>query len=253
VLVEKVLKGFSEFPNLKGIRQNFFFDMEICDLTNCYPIWANILTHYQFQKILVLHLSVPLSEENMENSLLLLTLTLPNLYNIEDISITFNRCGLTVKHIYLSSAILDLMQKIQKLSTLRNFEFNSEIEIMINFLNDFYIILTGFSQIKKLKSEWLCVSIKSFRTLCTRIMNMSNLQHLDVHLGTMMEISSDELRQGFMTLSKNIKEMKYLYRIKLTGDNECFKDFKPWKEGAHLLMKTCPTKIIDVSLGYLDN
>lgn len=249
---ELFLKEIAEFPNLRGFRQNFYFHIDVCDLTNCYPYWANILTHYHYQKMRILHMSVPVSGANVDNALVLINLMLPNMYNLEDLSLTLNRDGPSDKAFYLSGGIVDLIKKLKDITTLRSLEFNTEIEIVINVLSDFFIHLTNLSQIAYLKSEWMQISKKAFQIFCSRIAHMQSLCELELHVYSLMEISLDDLRSCFSALSSNIKNMKFFNKIRLSADNECFKDAKPWKELDTLLKKLFQNKIIEVGLGFFE-
>lgn len=140
------------------------------------------------------------------------------------------------------------MTILSQSNSLENFEFNTEVEILFNLLDDFYFKLSKFTQIKSFKSEWLQISPKSFKTFAKKLHLMKNLDTIDINLICLTEVKRPDMVQIFEDLMDNIHRLKHLNRFQITGDNECFEFGDLWTEYEDKLRKLYPWKVIDLSL-----
>jgi len=67
-----------------------------------------------------------------------------NMRNLRDLSLTLHNNGSQPKKFYLERSFIDLMQVLAAKESLESFEFNTEIEVLFNFLDDFFLTLTKF-------------------------------------------------------------------------------------------------------------
>ena len=248
----KILSKMSEYPKILGMNQSYFFDNENSELRGCFPLWASIMTHYNFQKIEILNLAILLSSEVVQKFFCIFGLSVVNMYNLKDLSLTFHNDGSSDKRFYIQEEIVEVLQILSRLTHLKTFEFNSEVEIIINILNDFFNALSQFQYLESFRSEWLQISTKSFRTLMKKLHQMEHLETLDIHIYSLTEIKDVELKEIFDSLDNSLVKMKNMSRVQITGDSDCFGNSDLWSQCESTLRKKFPNKVIELSLAQTE-
>ncbi len=222
IITESFIYQLSKLRNVKKLYQLYNFQDELSILKGCYPVWKDIVTYYNFQMLEILNLGIFLNEAIVEKFQNLFIDNLRSMHRLRILGLTLHNDGSSNKRFHLTTSILELPKVIGGLPCLTEFEFNTEIEILLNILTDFFKNLTQLKNIRKFKSEWLQISQNSFRAFAKRLYQMTNLELLDIHLYSLYDIPKKELDSIFLALKDSIEKMNNLKTIQITCDNEYF-------------------------------
>jgi len=170
------------------------------------------------------------------------------MHRLRVLGLTLHNEGSTNKRFHLTGTIIQLLRVIDSLPCLDEFEFNTEIEIQLNILTEFFRAMTQVKNIRKFKSEWLQISQNSFRQFAKNMHKMKNLELLDIHLYSLYDIPKKELDSVFSALGDSLAKMPNIKTLQITGDNECFSDESVWQEWQDKLRARCGKKSIELTL-----
>jgi len=245
---EAFILRLSRLKNVKKLYQLYTFQDELSILKGCYPVWKDIVTHYNFQMLETLNLGIFLNDTIVEKFQNLFIENLRSMHRLRVLGLTLHNDGSSSKRFHLTGSILELPKVIGALPCLSEFEFNTEIEILLNILTDFFKNLTQLKNIRKFKSEWLQISQNSFKAFTKRLHQMKNLELLDIHLYSLYDIPKKELDLIFSALGDSIEKMPNLKTLQITGDNECFAQEDVWQEWQNELRARYGKKFIELTL-----
>ena len=248
VAAEGFMLSLAKLKNIKRIAQTYSFDDETSVLENCYPIWKDIMSYYNFQMLETLNLGVFLNDSIVERFQSLFIENLRNLHRLRIFGLTLHNDGSSTKRFYLTAPILDLPKVIGSLPCLSEFEFNTEIEIQLNILTDFFRGLTQLKNLRRFKSEWLQISQNSFKAFAKRLFQMLSLEVLDIHLYSLYDIPKKELDIIFSSIGDSLHKMPNLKVLQITADNECFAQEDLWRQWQETLREKCGKKFIELTL-----
>jgi hypothetical protein len=243
-----LIHRLSKLKNVKKIYQSYNFEDEHSVFKGCYPIWKDVVSYYNFQMLEILNLGVFLSDDSVDKFQNVFIESLRSMHRLRVLGVTLHNEGSTNKRFHLTGPILDLPRVIATLPCLDEFEFNTEIEISLNILTEFFRGLTQVRNIRKFKSEWLQISQNSFKAFAKRLGQMKNLELLDIHLYSLYDIPKKELDSVFSALGDSLEKMPNLKNLQITGDNECFSDEGIWQEWQDKLRARCGKKSIELTL-----
>jgi len=245
---EAFIQRLSRLKNVKKLYQLYTFQDELSILKGCYPVWKDIVTYYNFQMLETLNLGIFLNDTIVEKFQNIFIESLRSMHRLRVLGLTLHNDGSSNKRFHLTGSILELPKVIGALPCLNEFEFNTEIEILLNILTDFFRGITQLKNIRKFKSEWLQISQNSFKAFAKRLHQMKNLELLDIHLYSLYDIPKKELDIIFASLGDSIEKMSNLKTLQITGDNECFAQEDVWQEWQDNLRARYGKKFIELTL-----
>jgi hypothetical protein len=248
IVAEELMASLSQLKNIKKMTQNYSFQDELSMLNGCYPIWKDVTSYYNFQMLETLTLGVFLNDTTVEKFQTLFIESLRNMHRLRVLGLTLHNDGSSSKRFHLTGPILDLTRVIGMLPCLSEFEFNTEIEIMLNILTEFFRGLTQLKNLRKFKSEWLQINQASFKAFAKRLHQMKNLELLDIHLYSLYDIPKKDLDTVFASLGESLEKMPNLKAMQITADNECFTQENVWQQWQDTLRAKCGKKFIELTL-----
>jgi len=210
------------------------------------------MTHYNFKKIENLNLSVLLSHDVVKKFFAIFGLSVTQMFSLKDLSLTLHQDGSSDKKFYIETEVVDIIQILAELKQLERFEFNTEVEILINYLSDFFNAVTHFKYLKVFRSEWLQVSTKSLRTFTKKLYQMEHLETLDIHVYSLTDPNREELHEIFSSLDNSLAKMKNISKVQITGDSDTFGNSDVWTQYETDLRKSYKNKIIELSLAQTE-
>ena len=247
-VTESFMQSLFKLQNVKKVCQTYSFQDELSILKGCYPIWRDVISGYNFRTIETLNLGVFLNDTIVEKFQTIFIESLRGMHRLRTFGLTLHNDGSASKRFHLTGTILELPKVISTLPCLTDFEFNTEIEIMINILTEFFRGLTQLKNLRKFRSEWLQISQNSFKAFAKRLHQMRNLELLDIHLYSLYDIPKKELDSIFQALGDSLEKMPNLKTLQITADNECFAQEDLWQQWQSELRARCGKKFIELTL-----